>query len=190
MTVVLALDPSRHTGWAVDHPDNPGRPLSGVWDLPGSKDQYGRAGLALSQAIAETVKAHAVEMIVYERPLDPRNLGDHVDKSVNHGGKPRKDFRADFETIRLLIGIPMIIETAVEHYKSQGRKIDVQEVFVQSWRSHFTGTQKGGKEPTKARCVQLRWGFRNDNQADACGIWAFAKAHIDPQWSPVQGNGR
>lgn len=178
---VIALDLSKHVGWAVDS-EFPGIPQSGVWDLPGAIDDYGAAGLELSTQLARLVLIHKPRLIVYERPLDPRNLGDPGDKPVNPVRKPRKRFMASFETIRLLIGLPMIVETLAKRHG-----VECQEAFTASWRSHFCGTMKGGKEPTKARCVQLRWPFRDDNQADALGIWEFAKATTDPRFRPMQG---
>lgn len=178
---VIALDLSKHTGFAVDS-EFPGIPQSGVWDLPGAIDDYGQAGLELSVQLARLVLIHKPRLIVYERPLDPRNLGDDGDKSVKPGGKPRKKFMASFETIRVLCGLPMIVETLARRHG-----VECMEAYVQSWRSHFCGTIKGGKEPTKARCIQLRWPFINDNAADAMGLWAFAKATTDPRWRPMQG---
>ena len=181
---VLALDLSKHTGWAVDS-DIPGRPLSGVWDLPGSAEESGVAGMELAKQLNARIVVNRPSLIVYEKPLDPRNLGDSPEQAAQRfarGQPARKKFMANFETIRLLIGLTMVVELAALRHE-----IEVQEAYVQSWRSYFTGTQKGGKEPTKARCVQLRWPFKNDNQSDAMGIWAFAKATTDPQWRPTPG---
>lgn len=182
---VIALDLSRHVGWAVDSPGMPGLPIAGTWHLPGSQEDYGIAGDALDKHLIAHISKYKPGLIVYERPLDPRNLGDDKREAENPAEPPRKRFFAAFETIRLLIGLCMVVETVCHR-----SGVECAEVFVQSWRSHFTGTLKGGKEPTMARCRQLNWDFRSDNEADSMGIWAFVKAQKDPLWRPIAGKRR
>lgn len=182
----LALDLASATGWAVDTPDVPGRPLWGCVKLLGS--EYGDKGAELAGFLNTAIALHKPELIVFERPLDPRNMGrDQYWRTdeTQRGAKPR--FFASYETVRITHGLAMVTEVVA---KKLG--IRCEEVHVQSWRAHFIGPyRKAAKERGEtvkvkafviARCAELGWQIADNNAADAAGIWSYAKVQQNPSF--------
>jgi hypothetical protein len=194
MVRVLHLDLGKRTGWAVDDLNIVGRPLWGTVDLGGGKDEYGVAGEALAKWIHLAIDMHQPNILSFERPLDPRNMG-----MPNRGkrapgetdaeyGERRPSFFVSYEAIRMTHGLAMIAD--VVGVKDLGRD-QVREVYVASWRARFIGgyprKQPDGKrsDPKKltiARCYALGWRLTDDNAADACGGWAYMKSELNPSF--------
>jgi hypothetical protein len=70
-----------------------------------------------------------------------------------------------------------------------GRRSGVGEfvtVSVGDIRRHFIGDgslkRNAAKRETIRRCVALGWPAEDDNAADACAIWSYACALLDPRW--------
>ena len=53
---------------------------------------------------------------------------------------------------------------------------------MQSIRKHFIGRgdlkRDAAKARTMERCQRLGWQIANDNEADACAVWDFARAKL------------
>jgi hypothetical protein len=62
--IILALDLSSKTGWAVGaHTD--ARPSLGLWHLP-SEDGFGRQGARLGDALGDAIAVHAPDVVLAE----------------------------------------------------------------------------------------------------------------------------
>lgn len=63
-----------------------------------------------------------------------------------------------------------------------------EDAHVQTWRKFFIGHGNMPGVEAKAaameRCRILGWNAESHDQAEACGIWAFAMATHYPKWSP------
>jgi hypothetical protein len=61
----------------------------------------------------------------------------------------------------------------------------IAEYSVGDVRQHFLGERKFKREIAKRetvrRCQMLGWPVEDDNAADACALWSFAAALIEPQ---------
>ncbi|WP_306150677.1 hypothetical protein [Roseovarius sp. MMSF_3281] len=67
----------------------------------------------------------------------------------------------------------------------------VREYAVPSIRKHFIGhgrlRRDVAKARTIARCRSLGWNVKNDNEADACAVWEFARAKLTGMASMPKG---
>lgn len=177
---VAALDLATTTGWAIDHPDDAGRPQYGSLKLPGESLDYGSKGAHLEQWLEQQIAHRRPNYIVFEQPSDPRFYNARTEScpDCNCQRVVEDARRTNFAAIRLTIGLALLVETIAKRHG-----IDCMEVPVQSWRSFFTGTTRGGKEPAYRRCLQLGWHVDGFDESDAIGVWAFFKARLDPKWS-------
>lgn len=178
MPRVLALDIATRTGFAHDGPD-PGRPICGIFDLPrplGSRKTGFERGITLARFkdhLLDRIAVSQCELGVIEAPLNVLNI-----LLSKRGPDPK--FKTSFDTILLLIEL---VGLAEEVFYRQ--RIELAQTENQKFKRWFTGVTGGGKDPVKARCKQLGWDIAgDDNAADACGIWAYAKALRDPKWTP------
>ena len=61
---------------------------------------------------------------------------------------------------------------------------EITEAAVGDVRAHFTGMRGMKRDEAKRsvidRCQGLGWDVANDNEADACALWSYACALIDP----------
>jgi len=62
---------------------------------------------------------------------------------------------------------------------------EIAEASVQDIRAHFIGERNlkrtVAKKAVVARCRRLGWMVANDNEGDACALWSYGCALIDPQ---------
>lgn len=62
---------------------------------------------------------------------------------------------------------------------------EIASASVGDIRAHFiydrTLKRKSAKAEVMAKCHQLGWDVPNDNTADACAVWSYACALIDPR---------
>jgi hypothetical protein len=82
-------------------------------------------------------------------------------------------------TVRVLFGLAAIAEKVI--YQAN---VPSLEVTVSQAKAHLAGTGRADKSMMMARCRQLRWRVRNDNEADACAVWSFVKSLKEPRWAP------
>lgn len=61
---------------------------------------------------------------------------------------------------------------------------EITEAAVGDVRAHFINARNlkrdNAKQTTIDRCQSLGWDVANDNEADACALWSYACALIDP----------
>jgi Holliday junction resolvasome RuvABC endonuclease subunit len=164
MKRVFAIDQALHTGWATDMPTGGGRPLCGVWDLKGGGADYEAAYVDLEERLLEAIAVHKPDVIVFESPL------------LVHGDK----VITTEDTTRLSFGLASVAGLVA---KREG--LEPAEANNMTWKKHFVGNGRAKKRETQERCRLMGWGSLNNNAADACGIWAYAKAVLDPSFNYV-----
>lgn len=177
---VLALDIATKTGWAVDHPVDPGRPQFGtiVLPRPAFEGDYGTRLSIFRGALVRMVAEHRPTHLTYEAPRPNTGEGD-----------------TNIHTIMVLIMLAGIAEEV-----GTTLKLDVRAANIASVRKHFIGTSRGRRDEMKravmGRCKQLGWNPLDDNSADACAIWDFqrhilrANARLEPampMFAPKRG---
>ena len=156
---VLALDLATTTGWA--------------YGAPGSIPKFGHLRFAKPGASrAETYRAFrgwlnakwakAPDMIVYESPAVP---------SIMAG-------KTNIDTIKLLVGL-------AEHLEEWAyQRIELREARVADVRVHFIGQNMKSafaKAKTFEQCHVLGWKVENNDEADACALWDFQCAWLNPK---------
>ncbi len=155
---VLALDIATASGWATDGcavcP-----PRFGTWRVPGGTANLGHAIFRFNQWLYEIAATYQPDIIAYEAPF-----------MSSGGGKTNP------QTMFLLIGLCAVAESV-----AYAHKVRAIQAHVQTVRKHFVGHGRpdNPKKVVAARCRQLGWDVRDDNAADACAIWTWAKATHD-----------
>jgi crossover junction endodeoxyribonuclease RuvC len=162
MTRILALDQSAFTGFCHGEPG--GQPIQGCFRLA-SKLMSERANV-LEDFVIDLVKGSGITAVYFEQPIIPKNTS--------------------FVTLAPLIGYAVIIAKAA-------RRLSVPSypVHQQSWRSEFgvptqaprkikslEDRRKWVKAATIERCRKLGYDPKDDNAADAIGIWSVACSRI------------
>ncbi len=158
---VLALDLATMTGWAVGEPGTAPRFGSMRFAREGHSMAAHFAGCM--QWLADFNAVERPRLIVFEAPIPP----------VFKLGKTNMD------TTRWLIGLCSVVEATL-----YGKGFDVREASVSDVRRFFLGTgnikRDDAKIATKRRCRELGWMVGDDNAADACALWLYQCALLDP----------
>ena len=157
MTRVLALDTSTHTGWA-HCTDVAGQPAYGTFDLPGwRRESIGASYAALHNFIVGKIRVHDITHLIVERPL------------TVHAHAYDKGKNADLAAA--LLGFVAVAECVAGL-----ERIKCHVESPATVRKHFVGNgrPKDPKGAVIARCKQLGWRPRDDNQADALATWDYA----------------
>jgi Holliday junction resolvasome RuvABC endonuclease subunit len=167
--LLIAIDASTvATGFVFGGPGD-GAPRGGVWRLPGADEVVFDRTLSLAgeslQGLAQLVEAKHVAI---EAPL-------HVIDRFHSAA-----------SASALIQLTGALRAAAHR---AGCKVHL--FAVSHARKHFIGTSHLNGDEAKAavmaRCKQLGWAFQDNNQADACAVWALAMACIYPKWAPQTG---
>ena len=159
---VLALDLATTTGYA--------------FGAPGSIPQFGHLRFSKpGSPRAATLRAFRQwldkrwrsshgrpDLIVYESPAVP---------SIMAG-------RTNIETIKLLVGL-------AEHLEEWCyERVELREARVADVRVHFIGQNMKSayaKAKTVEQCRMLGWEVENADEADACALWDFQCAWLNPR---------
>ena len=157
---VLALDLATTTGFA--------------WGKPRSAPQFGHTRLALdgwSRAktyrsfrswLDDSVHFKKIDLIVYESPAVP---------SIMAG-------KTNINTIKLLIGL-------AEHLEEWADGLcELREASVSQVRTHFIGRNMKAavaKPMVFDKCHELGWMCETKDESDACALWDYQCAWLDPQ---------
>lgn len=164
MTDVLALDVATTCGWARGQV-GPGAPACGSvrFAKPGAS-QLAICGRALEWAIA-TIKEPLPDVVAIEDLLPP-----HVTRGKS---------TTDHDLLAHIHGIVMGVCFMRGVYK-------VHKYPVMSVRAHFIDLSACGKGESKMmvqrKCKSLGWlETADDDAADACALWSYQAALIDPE---------
>lgn len=174
MTRCLALDLATYTGYAFGIFGK--KPMSGLIKLPSREWRPVRAAILEGQ-IRDLIEANKAELVIIE------------DVYAMIGPKFSMDQQKLLHSYRCA--------TEMACYKSGMQEQHLLTVHPDQWRKSF-GTndvpkhirdknksqpgaiRKWKKEEAFRRCLELGWNPKDDNQADALGIWAYAESLYEP----------
>jgi hypothetical protein len=160
MARLLSLDLATKTGWAFGTTEA-GDPVSGVLSLPKTGVELGPYLNDFAQWLNRLCIEHDVEQIVYEEPIMPM-------------GSIRKD------TLMKLYNLAGTAERVAHH-----RKVPVRSVDAGTWKKFFCGRGGFGKStkpyPPIIKCREYGWQPKDDNEADAIGLWFYGCAVLSPK---------
>ena len=146
---VLALDLALRVGWAFGL-DADAAPHCGVWVLPSAAD-LGRRYAALGNELADALALHQPRLVLMEAPL------------------VRQDNSA-----RLLLGLAAHVESTCYRWG-----VECREAHSATVRKAVLGRGTFPKGTAKAAvlafCTEQGWPVPDDNAADACLVWAYAR---------------
>lgn len=164
---ILALDIATNTGFAVDPPEGSQRrdkPICGSFRVSHSGDNLGQAYLEFKKRASELAVLHDVQVLAFEAPLPRGGKGNIGHSSV--------------ASVRKLIGLASIAELVAEELG-----LRAVEAFHQSARGHFIHGY--GRKDQKAQVFRLAWtlGWNppDEDAADACALWSYAHAIVNPR---------
>ena len=174
MTIILALDLATTTGFAVGEP--------GAVPYHGSI-RFAKAGASHEAIFARAAQwmngllvAHAPSLVVWEAPMPT---------SFSRG-------RTTSDTTTILHGLPAVIG-AVAYLKGI---FDIRKAETRAVRNHFIGCnpKRAKAKPMVIRqCRAMGWDVVDDNAADACALWHYMCALIEPKLAiaptPLFGRG-
>ena len=159
---VLALDLATKTGWAIGAP-NDKAPRFGSLRFAREGHSMAAHFAGCAQWLKDITTVERPRLIVFEAPLAPSFMTGHTNT----------------DTVRWLMGLTAIVEATL-----YGKGFDVREATVSNVRNFFLGTNRirsaDAKLATKRRCVELGWNVGDDNAGDACALWLYQCALLDP----------
>ncbi len=150
MTRILALDLSkRSTGWAEGYGAQ--APTTGTVGFDGRT--RGHDGGEFQSWLRDKLINYRPHLVVYEAPL----FSARAKGSTN--------------TLMVLMGLSYVTEIVCS-----GRGLVYFSVAVSTWRKAFLGHgfPDDPKAATMNMCQALGWSPQNHDEADACGVWAWA----------------
>jgi len=113
-----------------------------------------------------TIEREEPQVVAYEAPYVP---------TAWRSGPP-----LNAKTVRRLLGLAEIIDAIAWEYRLRCYQATAGEVCA-----YLTGKSNwGGRDKKKAATIAAArawgWAVSDDNQADACAVWAFAENILDP----------
>lgn len=145
---ILALDLATATGFAVARPGSNDLHF-GTHRLPSTGKDVGAFAIAFDGWLSLMMAEHAPEIVVYEQP------------SIFSKTTP--------DTIIKLSGLAYHTELIC---KREGARVYMAN--PSKLKKFFTGHGKAKKPEMMAVARRYGWAVRDDNQADACAVWAWA----------------
>lgn len=151
---ILTLDLATNFGWCLGTP-TVAEPRFGHHTLPSTGENIGRFACAFEDWLTAFLTAEKPSLVVFEAPILPRQTTP---------GTVRKLSGLVWETERVCkrLGIKC----------REGRKASVNK--------YFAGHGWAKKDDTIAICRRYGWRVRNDDEADACALWAFVISKVAP----------
>lgn len=157
----LALDLSRHVGWAF-FAQPKAKPKCGTLKLPVTRwaDNFGPKFNELDQWLDGMVITMRPDLLAFEAPLTPV---DGKSWAVN----------TNAQTVRYLTGLATIAELVATRHHAR-----CIEVAVSTTKARLAGTRYADKQAMIAAAVRLGFPVADDHQADACGVALAAFDHV------------
>lgn len=159
---VLALDLATTTGWAFGAPGSIPRCGHLRFAKTGAPRAMVYRGFRDWLEAKWNVRDEQPDLIVFESPAVP---------SIMAG-------KTNINTIKLLIGL-------TEHLEEWCHgKCELQEARVADVRVHFIGQNMKSamaKQRTLEQCQMLGWDPQDFDEADACALWDFQCAWLNPK---------
>ncbi len=164
--MLIAIDGSTvATGFAFGGPDD-GKPRGGVWELPGAADYvFDTTLVRVMESLMSLARLIKAEHVCIESPI-----------LVN-------DSEHSADTTMKLIQLTGALRAGAKRAGCQ-----VTLVSVRTVRKHFIGVGNLPRDEAKAavmrRCDQLRWPYKDNNQADANAVWCWGMSTFYREWAP------
>ncbi|MGP9819220.1 hypothetical protein ACTZWW_04325 [Salinarimonas sp. NSM] len=154
MRPIIALDLAHSTGWASGAPD--ADPRFGTLQLPKTGDEIGRFLALFEDWLLDLITVESPALVVFEAPLLTRG---NTTPTV----------------ARKLMGLANATEVAC--YR---RDVRCEQANLATVKKAFAGHGRAEKHEMVAAARARGWDVRNDNEADACGLWFCAVKHHAP----------
>jgi hypothetical protein len=164
----LALDIATQTGWCIG--------------APGKKPEFGSIRFGKPGSSRPAVYREFREWVAREWLSNPRikiiTFESSAVPMILGGGK----MKTSTEAVKRLVGL-------CEHLEElcYGTHIELREAMVSQVRSHFLGNNRRKRDDAKAAtlrmCRELGWDVQNDDEADACALWAYQVDCLHPEVS-------
>jgi len=161
--ILLAFDLATDTGIAVG--DSRGAPSCETERLGEAGDHHGARFAQALRMTRRLITRWQPVVVAIEAPL--------AAGQSTHGGLMAKGLRG------CILGVAHI------------HGLRVVEYDVATIRKHFIGhgrlPRAEAKRAVLTRCKQLGWRVRNDNEADACAVWDYARMIAAGRTTPPPG---
>lgn len=158
---VLGLDVAMKTGWALGTKTE--RPLSGVWKLPGMKDDTERAHtlFSLFSSVKCMVQAHGITGVAIEAPL------------LGMKRKNRRGVSTPVSAHGTMV-LTQLNAVACAGAIAGGAKW-IRTVYPNEWRRAVLGNgyPKNPKDAALRYCELMKWGVTEHDAAEACCIFQW-----------------
>jgi crossover junction endodeoxyribonuclease RuvC len=162
MTDILAIDLATWCGWCRGRVGE--QPVFGSLRF-GSQKDVPAATFAAAISWLNEMLARPPDLLMLEQLLPP---------NVMQGRSQRRTFAR--------LGGLQAIALGLAHEHRVG---EICEASVGDVRGHFIGERALRREAAKKavveRCRRLGWAVANDNEGDACALWSYGCALIDPR---------
>ncbi len=169
---ILALDIATNTGWAEGDPEALKPHFGSLRLAPEGSDQAALFG-GMIGFLGTRFQAFRPRTVVFEAPELFR----------------LKSGKATRKTIEVLFGLPAVASGVCSRYAIH----DLQEAAPNDVRGFFIGNRNLKREQAKkavlAECRRRGWDCANDDEADACAMWAFMAAIKRPDLRDRLGAG-
>lgn len=169
--ILLGLDPSQSTGWALyDTTANLSAIRAGV--IRTSGDSYEEKAASLGLGVVKLVKEQRPDFVVIEMPI--RSMPARQVRKVKFMGEAVEEEASGSGLNAVISSNQMVgaICAVIGAYR-----IPFVTIAPVTWRKSFLGFgtrpgwgRKDWKKAVRDRCAQLRITVTNDDQADAVGI--------------------
>lgn len=175
MTVVLALDPSSSTGYAVGVPG--GKPALDIIRLD-SKMSRGRKLCTLEDRVRNLIATHDVDFLAFEsrftQPTNNARFNPQTEK-LGHGYESAILMACEREGI----GISRIIEVTAAQWRRTAFGKGTAPKELTSWQTRRDWL----KGEAILLVAQRGWGLVNDDAAEAALLWSYACEIVKPHSS-------
>lgn len=152
---ILTLDLATNSGFCIGPPDAT-HPKFGHFTIPPTGDDVGRFGITFDDWLAGVFDFNNVGLCVFEMPILPA--------------------QTQLMTVRKLTGLAMLTEM-----QCRRRNIKCREARASSVKKHFAGSGKAKKVDTMDVCRKYGWRVTDDDEADACALWAYSVCLFAPE---------
>ncbi|ACA18448.1 putative bacteriophage-related protein [Methylobacterium sp. 4-46] len=154
MRKILALDLATRCGWACGAPGS--EPTYGTKVLPSTGEDIGRFADAFNTWLLDMITLEDPGVVVFEAPV--------------------MSGTTSLAAARKLYGLAWHTEFACRL-----RQVRVMEHHLQSVKKFFAGSGRADKAAMIAAAERQGWAPKDDNAADALGLWACAVHQLAPQ---------